>query len=282
MNGEKAPDSWRQTEIIVILKPGKDPEEGRRHHLHCLNALCRVCGAHGRGGRATLPFPKEAVALKVKEIMRDSFFSIEPKSLLAMRAVGELRIAITVRLLPAEAFVHSWPTEEAVGVAQSGPPEGWRTSLTPKPRSPANSSLRSAGTRGPRWWPGLWGWSSVGAQQATKMLAARYAEDQSPHREGAEPLVGRAAGGLARARAVSWPGMLRRRDRFLPQPITYWMRVKRPAHRAGASGLMASILLDTSRLPSFNEGPLLTPSPQIWLVTKSCRARQEKWGSLSS
>ncbi|KAL8199044.1 UNVERIFIED_CONTAM: hypothetical protein K2H54_032741 [Gekko kuhli] len=92
MNGEKAPDSWRQTEIIVILKPGKDPEEGRRHHLHFLNALCRVCGAHGRGGRATLPFPKEAVALKVKEIMKDSFFSIEPRFLLAMRAVGELRV----------------------------------------------------------------------------------------------------------------------------------------------------------------------------------------------
>ncbi|KAL8174654.1 UNVERIFIED_CONTAM: hypothetical protein K2H54_050748, partial [Gekko kuhli] len=53
---------------------------------------CGVCGAHGRGGRATLPFPKEAVALKVKEIMRDSFFSIEPKSLLATRAVGELRV----------------------------------------------------------------------------------------------------------------------------------------------------------------------------------------------
>ncbi|KAL8211784.1 UNVERIFIED_CONTAM: hypothetical protein K2H54_016462 [Gekko kuhli] len=52
--------------------------------------LCGVCGAHGRGGRATLPFPKEAVALKVKEIMMDSFFSIEPKFLLAMRAVGEL------------------------------------------------------------------------------------------------------------------------------------------------------------------------------------------------
>ncbi|KAL8174653.1 UNVERIFIED_CONTAM: hypothetical protein K2H54_050715 [Gekko kuhli] len=65
--------------------------EGRRHHLHFLNALCGVCGAHGRGGRATLPFPKEAVALKVKEIMRDSFFSIEPRSLLATRAVGELR-----------------------------------------------------------------------------------------------------------------------------------------------------------------------------------------------
>ncbi|KAL8182899.1 UNVERIFIED_CONTAM: hypothetical protein K2H54_006372 [Gekko kuhli] len=61
---------------------------GRRHHLHFLNALCGVCGAHGRGGRATLPFPKEAVALKVKEIMRDSFFSIEPKFLLAMRAVA--------------------------------------------------------------------------------------------------------------------------------------------------------------------------------------------------
>ncbi|KAL8174652.1 UNVERIFIED_CONTAM: hypothetical protein K2H54_050686 [Gekko kuhli] len=61
---------------------------GRRHHLHCLDALCGVCGAHGRGGRATLPFPKEAVALKVKEIMRDSLFIIEPKSLLAMRAVG--------------------------------------------------------------------------------------------------------------------------------------------------------------------------------------------------
>ncbi|KAL8197582.1 UNVERIFIED_CONTAM: hypothetical protein K2H54_033444 [Gekko kuhli] len=63
---------------------------GRRHHLHFLNALCSVCGAHGRGGRATLPFPKEAVALKVKEIMTDSFFSIEPRFLLAMRAVGEL------------------------------------------------------------------------------------------------------------------------------------------------------------------------------------------------
>ncbi|KAL8174655.1 UNVERIFIED_CONTAM: hypothetical protein K2H54_050764 [Gekko kuhli] len=134
---------------------------GRRHHLHCLNALCGVCGAHGRGGRATLPFPKEAVALKVKEIMRDSLFIIEPKSLLAMRAVGELR--------------------------------------------------------------------------------------------GAEPLVGRAAGGLTGARAVSWPGMLRPRDHFLQQQITYWMPVKRPAHRARASGLMASILLDTSRLPSFNE-----------------------------
>ncbi|KAL8197608.1 UNVERIFIED_CONTAM: hypothetical protein K2H54_034184 [Gekko kuhli] len=63
---------------------------GRRHHLHFLNALCSICGAHGRGGRATLPFPKEAVALKVKEIMTDSFFSIEPRFLLAMRAVGEL------------------------------------------------------------------------------------------------------------------------------------------------------------------------------------------------
>ncbi|KAL8163227.1 UNVERIFIED_CONTAM: hypothetical protein K2H54_015062 [Gekko kuhli] len=63
---------------------------GRRYHLHFLNALCRVCGAHGRGGRATLLFPKEAVALKVKEIMMDSLFSIEPKFLLAMRAVGEL------------------------------------------------------------------------------------------------------------------------------------------------------------------------------------------------
>ncbi|KAL8182962.1 UNVERIFIED_CONTAM: hypothetical protein K2H54_009753 [Gekko kuhli] len=65
--------------------------QGQRHHLHFLNALCGVCGAHGRGGRATLPFPKEAVALKVKEIMMDSFFNIEPKFLLAMRAVGKLR-----------------------------------------------------------------------------------------------------------------------------------------------------------------------------------------------
>ncbi|KAL8220286.1 UNVERIFIED_CONTAM: hypothetical protein K2H54_042718 [Gekko kuhli] len=43
----------------------------------------------GEGG-PLCPSPKEAVALKVKEIMMDSFFSIEPKSLLAMRAVGEL------------------------------------------------------------------------------------------------------------------------------------------------------------------------------------------------
>ncbi|KAL8174434.1 UNVERIFIED_CONTAM: hypothetical protein K2H54_044673 [Gekko kuhli] len=63
-------------------------DAGRRHHFHFLNALC---GAHGKGGRAPLPFPKEAVALKVKEIMMDSFFSIEPKFLLAMRAGGELR-----------------------------------------------------------------------------------------------------------------------------------------------------------------------------------------------
>ncbi|KAL8220318.1 UNVERIFIED_CONTAM: hypothetical protein K2H54_043610 [Gekko kuhli] len=60
---------------------------GWRHHLHFLNALC---GAHERGGRATLPFPKEAVALKVKEIMLDSFFCIEPKFLLAMRVLDEL------------------------------------------------------------------------------------------------------------------------------------------------------------------------------------------------
>ncbi|KAL8221951.1 UNVERIFIED_CONTAM: hypothetical protein K2H54_074691 [Gekko kuhli] len=64
--------------------------EGRRHHLHFLNALWGVCGAHRKRGRATLPFPKEVVALKVKEIMMDNFFSIEPKFLLAMRAVGEL------------------------------------------------------------------------------------------------------------------------------------------------------------------------------------------------
>ncbi|KAL8163232.1 UNVERIFIED_CONTAM: hypothetical protein K2H54_015303 [Gekko kuhli] len=43
----------------------------------------------GREGYSALP--KEAVALKVKEIMMDSFFSTEAKFLLAMRAVGELR-----------------------------------------------------------------------------------------------------------------------------------------------------------------------------------------------
>ncbi|KAL8220158.1 UNVERIFIED_CONTAM: hypothetical protein K2H54_039775 [Gekko kuhli] len=67
--------------------------ESRRHHLNFLNAFCGICRAHGRGGRATLPFLKEAVALKVKEIMMDSFFFLmEPKFLLAMRAMGELRV----------------------------------------------------------------------------------------------------------------------------------------------------------------------------------------------
>ncbi|KAL8174663.1 UNVERIFIED_CONTAM: hypothetical protein K2H54_050820 [Gekko kuhli] len=92
---------------------------GRRHHLHCLNALCGVCGAHGRGGRATLPFPKEAVALKVKEIMRDSFFSIEPKSLLATRAVGELRFQPPISRDPWTSMV-AW----ALGLVLGGSPAG--------------------------------------------------------------------------------------------------------------------------------------------------------------
>ncbi|KAL8219489.1 UNVERIFIED_CONTAM: hypothetical protein K2H54_025666 [Gekko kuhli] len=64
--------------------------QGQRHHLNFLDTLCGVCGAHGWGARATLPF-QEVVALKDKEIMMDCSFNIEPKFLPAMRAVGELR-----------------------------------------------------------------------------------------------------------------------------------------------------------------------------------------------
>ncbi|KAL8175655.1 UNVERIFIED_CONTAM: hypothetical protein K2H54_002425 [Gekko kuhli] len=84
------------------------------------NALCGVCGAHGRGGRATLPFPKEAVALKVKEIMMDSFFSIKSKFLLAMRAVGELSKFQPPISRGLRASMVAW----ALGLVLSGSPAG--------------------------------------------------------------------------------------------------------------------------------------------------------------
>ncbi|KAL8182961.1 UNVERIFIED_CONTAM: hypothetical protein K2H54_009712 [Gekko kuhli] len=46
-------------------------------------------GAQRRRSR-TLPFPKEAVMRQLKEIMMDSFFGVDPKFILAMRAVEEL------------------------------------------------------------------------------------------------------------------------------------------------------------------------------------------------
>ncbi|KAL8165890.1 UNVERIFIED_CONTAM: hypothetical protein K2H54_056564 [Gekko kuhli] len=52
--------------------------------------VLRACRVQGRGRSRTLPFPKEAVMQQLKEIMLDSFFAIEPKFILAMRAVEEL------------------------------------------------------------------------------------------------------------------------------------------------------------------------------------------------
>ncbi|KAL8181125.1 UNVERIFIED_CONTAM: hypothetical protein K2H54_048105 [Gekko kuhli] len=64
---------------------------GWRHHTDFLRSVCGVCRAQERGGKTTLPFSKEAVAEQIKEIMLDSFFEVEPKFILATRAVEELR-----------------------------------------------------------------------------------------------------------------------------------------------------------------------------------------------
>ncbi|KAL8181175.1 UNVERIFIED_CONTAM: hypothetical protein K2H54_049067 [Gekko kuhli] len=63
---------------------------GRRHHSQFLMAVLRACREQGRGRSRALPFPKEAVMRQLKEIMLDSFFELEPKFIIAMRAVEEL------------------------------------------------------------------------------------------------------------------------------------------------------------------------------------------------
>ncbi|KAL8219463.1 UNVERIFIED_CONTAM: hypothetical protein K2H54_025233 [Gekko kuhli] len=94
--------------------------QGRRYHLNFLDTLCGVCGAHGWGARATLPF-QEVVALKDKESMMDSFFNIEPKFLPAMRAVGELRTSRAMAMDEFQPTIHWEELYNALSLVEAKP-----------------------------------------------------------------------------------------------------------------------------------------------------------------
>ncbi|KAL8181188.1 UNVERIFIED_CONTAM: hypothetical protein K2H54_049297 [Gekko kuhli] len=108
---------------------------GRRHHSQFLMAVLRACREQGRGRSRALPFPKEAVMRQLKEIMLDSFFELEPKFIIAMRAVEELSKFQPPLQPELKTSIVAW----ALGLVLSG---------SPGPEDPAQQALQQQGEVG--------------------------------------------------------------------------------------------------------------------------------------
>ncbi|KAL8181209.1 UNVERIFIED_CONTAM: hypothetical protein K2H54_049691 [Gekko kuhli] len=94
-----------------------------------------ACREQGRGRSRALPFPKEAVMRQLKEIMLDSFFELEPKFIIAMRAVEELSKFQPPLQPELKTSIVAW----ALGLVLSG---------SPGPEDPAQQALQQQGEVG--------------------------------------------------------------------------------------------------------------------------------------
>ncbi|XP_077168497.1 uncharacterized protein LOC143824763 [Paroedura picta] len=105
-------------DVILAFLAAK--EKGPQQELCFLRAVRRVCHIREWERKTTLPFPKEEVAAKIRDIMLKSFMGLEPRFILSMEAVADLSKFHP----PLEPNVQRSIVAWALGMVLGGPPIG--------------------------------------------------------------------------------------------------------------------------------------------------------------